>query len=257
MFRVYTVSNVSADPRSVIVSDGLADRPIPCLASYDERAAGDQVVAVRLDGGSWLVLGKIGADPTTLASITYGNGDPAGGGWRSSDALWLRDEGQGRRSLYVDTGSAIPFPATVSASSAAGWLTDLTGGSDFPRSGAVSATQADWFGAWFYQDLPTAVAAGLVTGMTVQVSRTVAGTNGPVPLFLGLHTATPGQVPTITAKWTPGVSLSPGGTAVIPIPAAQRALLGGYTSGGIAVYGSGAQWFAEYQQDADIVITYG
>ena len=80
MFRVYTVSNVGADPRSVVVSDGLADRAIPCLASYENRSVGDQVVAVRLDGGSWLVLGAVGPDDSPLVSLTYGNGDPTDGG---------------------------------------------------------------------------------------------------------------------------------------------------------------------------------
>jgi hypothetical protein len=105
--------------------------------------------------------------------------------------------------------------------------------------------------------LPAAVGAGLVTAMTVQITRTSGGVSASVPLFLGLHTATPGQVPVITSQWTPGVSLARGGTAVIPIPAAQRALLGSGTAAGIAVYGTGPQFYAEFETSAPIAITYG
>lgn len=257
MFHVYTVSSLGADPRSVVCSDGVTDRSIPCLASYSDRTVGDQVLAAQLAGGSWIVFDKIGADDSSLSDITYGNGDPAGGGWRSSNAVWIRDEGQGRRSLYIDTGNAIPFPATVPTTYAAGYRVDGTGQSENPRAGAISATSGDWFGAWFYADLVPAVGAGLVNSMTVQISRTDNGVVSAVPLFLGLHTATPGTVPTITSQWTPGVSLARNGTAVIPIPAAQRALLGSGAAAGVAAYGSGPQFYAEFEPSAPIVITYG
>lgn len=62
MFRLYTVTAATSDAAAVTCSDGYTDRDIPCLASYRDRTVGDRVLAVQLEGGSWCVLGKLGAE---------------------------------------------------------------------------------------------------------------------------------------------------------------------------------------------------
>lgn len=62
MFRYLTVTAATSDAAVVTCTDGSTSRDIPCLASYRDRTVGDRVLVVQLEGGSWCVLGKRGAE---------------------------------------------------------------------------------------------------------------------------------------------------------------------------------------------------
>lgn len=249
-----TVVSLGDDSSTVVVTDGTgAGLTVPCLVAYNPRLVGDRVLVTRLEGGGWLVHDAIGA---ARSPVSYGTGVPTGGGWRRSTTAYVRDNPDGSSSIYLDTAGSVPMPATVPASSAAGFLSNTTIRSPLPRAGAASATEADWFGAWYYTGLvDDAAAAGTVGAMRVKITRTSSGPLS-VPLFLGLHNEADGAPPNIVDPWATGISLPPGGSAAILIPSPQAAKLATGAARGIAVWGEGAFAYATYAATADITITF-
>lgn len=252
--RVMTVVALGSDSSTVVVSDGFeTGLTVPCLVAYNPRLVGDHVLVTRLEGGGWLVHDAIGA---TRSPVSYGVGVPTGGGWRTSTTAYVKDNPDGSSSIYLDTAGSVPMPVVVSATSAAGFLTNSTIRSPFPRAGAASVTQADWYGAWYYTSaIDDAAAAGTLGTMRVKITR---DTSGPlsVPLFLGLHNEADGVPPNITDPWSTGVSLPPGGSSSVLIPAPQAAKLKAGTAQGIGVWGEGTTAYATYAVTADITITF-
>ena len=217
--EILTVTGLSADLREVVVSDLTgSDRPVPCMASYHSRAVGDAVLVVQLAGGSWLVLGKIGADDTPDAAAS----------------------------------------AVISATLAAGWLTTGAATAPEPRSGADGDGSPDWLGAWFYAGQIAAACAGrTVTRMQVRISRTSwGGVDAPALLRLGLHSSD-GVQPALTQTWLPGFTLPRGGSALVTIPTAQTNALASGAVLGVGVWGNGPGEYAIYTTDADLSITFG
>lgn len=252
--QIMTVVALGPDESTVVVSDGSDDGiAVSCLVAYNPRLVGDQVLVVRLPSGSWLVVDAIGG---TRSPVGYGVGVPAGGGWRRSTTAYVRDNSDGSRSIYLDTAGSVPMPATVASTASSGFRSFSSARADTPRAGAESATSGDWYGAWYYSGgVQAAAAAGTVGTMRVKVTRTTAG-SGSRPVLLGLHAAADNATPTITDQWAADVSLVPGGSASILIPATQASKLASGAALGIAVWGEGTPAFAVYTADAPLTITF-
>lgn len=239
------------DPTEVLVSDGSSQWSVPCLSGYTRRAAGDLVLAVRLAGGDWLVLDKIGADETVVASVKSGTGSPpASDGLRKASQIWMGRNADGTASLYADMTTAAPAPVTVAATDAGTWV-----GSAGSRAAVVSSdTQV---AAWYYGGgIASACSGKLATAMRVTFSR--ADGSGPdmgAPLRIGLHNSTGFSQPTVTNVWDSGVQLWPGQSATVPIPSDQVALLADGTAAGLAAVGDTV--FCEYAATAPITINFG
>lgn len=252
--RVMTVVALGSDSTTVVVSDGFeTGLTVPCLVAYNPRLVGDQVLVTRLEGGGWLVHDAIGA---ARSPVSYGVGVPTGGGWRRSTTAYVKDNPDGSSSIYLDTTGSVPMPATIAATTAAGFLSFSTARVATPRAGAESATQADWYGAWYYGGaIQAAASAGTVGTMRVKITRTNTGT-GSRPLTLGLHSQDDEVQPNITDQWNPGVSLMPGGSTSVLIPVTQAGRLASGVAKGVAVWGEGVGQFATFSPAADITITF-
>lgn len=277
---VLRVIGVGEDGKSVVVTDEATETTMPCLDGYGLRTPGDMVLAVQLAGGAWVVLGRLGAEATSLAAlqetvasipavnVTWGDGPPSGSGWKSGSTVYARDDGDGDRTLYINLGAADPDPppvtkppkkrtATVSASDQGGWRESSSQSDDEVKAGAW--TGSDWYGAWFFgTDIEDAVAGRSVSKMTLTIARKddTSGWNRGVPIHLGLHNRTTRGRPTITNKWNPGIKLSRGEADTITLPATQRDRLASGSSRGIAIYGSGRNDYAAFSARAVIRITF-
>lgn len=246
-----TVVGIAEDPTQVLVTDGSAQWTVPCLAGYRRRRAGDLVLAVQMTGGDWLVMDKIGADETVVASVLSGTGSPpASNGLRKASQVWLGTNADGTTALYADMTTAAPAPAVVAATDAGTWV-----GSSGSRAALVSSdTQV---AAWYYGGGIAAACAGkLATAMRVTITR-VDG-SGPemgAPLRLGLHNLSEFGQPVVTNVWDTGVQLWPGQTVTVAIPADQVALLANGTTRGFAAVGDTV--FSEYAPTAPITINFG
>lgn len=249
--RLVTVVGIATDPTQVLVTDGSTQWTVPCLAGYQRRTAGDMVLAVQLAGGDWLVVDKVGSDPTVVASVKSGMGTPpASDGLRRASNVWFGRNADGTTALYADMTTAAPGPATIAATDAATWA-----GASGSRAGIVSSDVQ--VAAWYYGGAIAAACAGkLATAMRVTITRADgAGADMGAPLRLGLHNLTGFGQPTITDLWDTGVALWPGQTATVPIPSAQVALLAAGTAQGIAA--NGETVFCEYATTAPITINFG
>jgi hypothetical protein len=246
-----SVVGLAADPSQVLVSDGSSQWSVSCLAGYQRRKAGDVVLAVQLAGGDWLVVDKIGADPTVVGSVKWGTGAPsASDGLRRASQVWVGQNADGTTALYTDMTTAAPAPVTVTVTDAGTWV-----GSSGSRSAVVSSdTQV---AAWYYGGAIAGLCAGKsVTSMRVTVTRVDgSGPDEGVPLRLGLHAQGAFGQPTVTNVWDPQVPLWPGQTVTVDIPAGQVALLANGTAQGLAAASDVA--FCEYAATAPITITFG
>ena len=92
-----TVAGLTLDPARVIVTDGDARWDVDCLTSYTGRAVGDRILAVQLDGGTWLGLGRIGGTPTPAPDLTV----------VASDAVCWDGANRSRGALRVDSDRTV------------------------------------------------------------------------------------------------------------------------------------------------------
>lgn len=215
---ILLVVGIGDDPRDVVVGDDQSSRTIPCLASYSGRTIGDQVLAVQLSGGGWLVLGRIGADDATVPTSPTVQATSSRG-WAVTGDLSTAEPRTGSDGMGPDWFGAWFYSGGIAAACAGRTVTGMS----------VRIARA---------------ASG--------------GSPGPVRLQLGLHNQPDMvKPPTITAPWSPVVRLSRGQTVTVAIPSSQRAQLASGTATGITVTGTGPLESAVYSTAADIFITFG
>lgn len=262
--EVFEVLSLS-DDGGVIVSDGATERPMSCMTSYSPRAEGDVVMAAQLAGGSWVVLGSFGAaadvaDAPAPVVVQFSDAAPSGGGWELASDVYVRDDGDGARTVHLTIGSATPptNPATkvtITPSDAGGWRTISGEDSDNARAGSWSSPYGDWYGGFFYgTDIAAACSGKTVAAMTVTVSRSDAAHGvSKANVRLGVHDrATRGRV-TLTNKWNPEKTLAHDAKRTIDIPSTQRALLAAGTAKGVGVYGYGSNDYLLYKSSSGVI----
>lgn len=228
---VMTVLELADDPSKVTLDDGTGEplNDVPCLSSYDDRAAGDHVMVLKL-GSSWVVIGATGKVPTEegpdeaqiknwiqaaindadigpVVTVSRGSAaTPSGSGWIQASSLpWYRDDGSGNRSIYFPTGSSDPSPTQKPpppGTKRDPKLIDPVAARAYRTNGQQSSTllsgpatpwgsSARWTTAFFYGDaLHDALNAAPVDYVEMTLARISGpGWNRKEPLRLGMHGA--------------------------------------------------------------------
>ncbi|MFJ9113028.1 hypothetical protein [Streptomyces sp. NPDC102283] len=245
---------------------------VPCLASYRARARGDWVV-VR-PGARPVVLGRTAPDPgpidedairtvatevaldaQVVRAATWGTAAPAGTGWQTVTALFMRKNSAGKIELYgqvtaeTDPSPGAPgTPAPKAVTLTPSVIASYRGGSrDESRT---EAYQGDWTGrgnlrgGLFYgMSIAAACAGKTVASMKVSLSRVPgAGVNArrPVQLYLHAYTSPPSGQLGLGDGPEPVLSLSAGASGTATLPASWQVALAAGTARGLAVYADGS-----------------
>lgn len=253
------------------LGDGSLLLEVACPDSYRDRAAGDWV-AVRMSSRP-VVLWRLGADPAdtetdrlqtaatqaasdlqVVRAATYGTGAPAGTGWQTASAVYMRKV-DGKLELYFQVGDASdpspgtpsvpsPKPVSVSPSASGSWR----GGR--PDEYASTPVQGDWTGrgnrrgAWFYgSSIQNACSGKTVAKMTVAFSRRAgAGVNAkrPLHLYLHAHSSPPSGQLNLGSGPEDLLRLSAGAKGTATLPKSWASALASGSAKGLAIYASGA-----------------
>lgn len=224
----FTVSAVNDDDLTVNLDsgDGTPLNGVLCLSSYVNRNIGDLVVVVMFgpSTASWIVVGAYGAaapdlifqsdldaaingvkrlipDLPPTVSASMGNAAPTGSGWQQASVLpFMRDDGNGARSIYFQLGTAVtpsgppppppaatPDPVTIHPNNGRSYRT--SGQSD------PELIQGDWEGrpwtaALFYgNQIANACAGKTVKSIQLTLARQndSSGWNRSVTVHIGTH----------------------------------------------------------------------
>jgi hypothetical protein len=245
---------------------------VPCSSGYPaaSRKAGDWVT-VRSGPRPVVLWKRDSQDPDeavtdlkTLAAeaaselqqvraATYGTGAPAGSGWQTASAVYVRTVND-KLELYFQVGSGTgsptapdagaPAPVTVSPNSYGTWR----GGR--PDDYADYPTQGDWTGrgnrrgGWFYgTKIADACSGKTVASMKVAFTRrTGSGHNAkrPMHLYLHDHTSPPSGQLDLDAGPEELLSLSVGGKGTATLPSSWRSQLASGAARGLAIYYDGS-----------------
>lgn len=204
---------------------------LDAMSSYTNRLPGD-VVMIRSNGASWVIIGRAGGEADSSPSISWGYGSPEGDGWVDVTATYVHPDGRVyfRRSGtfsgdYTNTIST-PQPMIL-PSSDYNYIDDNLLDTSTPLQGTYDGTDAayaagPWSGAWIYGTQVTdAVAAKEVRSMEVRLERYQGdhGLDGPVSLRIYTHDHTD-KVSTLVTNFGPfaGPSLELGQSTWWPVP---------------------------------------
>lgn len=277
--EVMRVLEEADDPGRVTLDDGSGNpfNDVPCLASYTPRDAGDQVSVLKI-GNSWLVLGANGKDPSATmtedqvadmiraaipdvppagSSITYGSSAPTGTGWLTGSTVYVRDDGSGARSLYVQTsGGGTPTPpppppdgrpktVTITPDAAGSWRSNgQTSGSVLQgNASAWGGSSAYWTGALFYgTKIRDACSGRTVSSMKLTVGRASGtGWNAKTPVRVGTHhRQNKNSVTSLNNVYT-GTKLAWGGSATFELSSAIKAALASGDDWGLGITDTGSK----------------
>jgi hypothetical protein len=244
---------------------------VACPDSYRDRAAGDWV-AVRMSAKP-VVLWRLGDDPAetdtarvqaaaeqafqdlqVVRAATYGTGAPAGSGWQSASAVYMRKV-DGKIEVYFQVASVAdpspgtpavptPKPTTVSPTDSGSWR----GGR--PDEYASTPVQGDWTGrgnrrgGWFYGSaIQNACTGKTVASMKVAFARkSGAGVNAkrPMHLYLHSHSSPPSGQLNLGDGPEDLLRLSAGAKGSATLPASWRTALASGSAKGLAIYASGS-----------------
>ncbi|MEU4165575.1 hypothetical protein AB0F46_01655 [Streptomyces sp. NPDC026665] len=265
-----TVFDVTEDGKVNISMQGADIYGVACTDAYRNRKAGDTVAVRR--GAVPVVLWRLGDDPAdteqadieqiatqtaqdvqVVRAATYGTGAPAGSGWQTASAVYVRKV-DGKIEVYFQVASvadpspgtpSVPAPKAVSITPSASG----TWRSGRPDDYAAAPTQGDWTGrgnrrgGWFYgSSIQSACAGKTVSKMTVAFARkTGAGVNAkrPLHLYLHAHSSPPSGQLNLGSGPEELLSLSVGAKGTATLPAAWVAALASGTAKGLAIYAGG------------------
>lgn len=283
LFDYVTVTNLLVDGDvEVDFGDGNV-QSLPALDSYRDREVG-QTVRIQKDSElEWFVMGPVGGPDRTpppvelppTVTLQWGPGNPTGTGWAQSatTGIWVRDDGQGNRTLWVAMPPVAPAPSrkpreiVVPATNVQSWR----GGSIDGKYGAPvqgyhqsAAQYGFWSGGWGFPDLVSKLSGSTVTNLYFEVGRSSNshGISGNAPLHLWLATSpTFGDSPPARAyEWVESdadgkpLVMSRGTRTRFRFPDAMKAQLlsGAYLS--VIAYdtGTGSNYII-YTPDASIV----
>lgn len=244
---------------------------VACTDAYRNRKAGDTVAVRR--GAVPVVLWRLGDDPAeseqadveeiaqqaardvqVVRAATYGTGAPAGSGWQTASAVYVRKV-DGRLEVYFQVPSDAdpspgtpsvpsPKPVTISPTDSGTWR------SGRPDEYASAPTQGDWTGrgnrrgGWFYGSaIQNACAGKTVAKMTVAFTRkSGSGVNAkrPMHLYLHSHSSPPSGQLNLGDGPEDLLRLSVGAKGTATLPKSWATALASGSAKGLAIYASGS-----------------
>lgn len=253
------------------LGDGSLLLEVACPDSYRNRAAGDWV-AVRMSSMP-VVLWRLGDDPAiteaqdlqkaateaaqdvqVVRAATYGTGTPAGSGWQTASAVYMRKVDD-KIEVYFQVGDAsdpspdtpnVPTarPVTISPTASGSWR------SGKPDDYASTPVQGDWTGrgnrrgAWLYGSaIQNACTGKTVAAMKVAFARkSGAGVNAkrPLHLYLHSHSSPPSGQLNLGAGPEDLLRLSAGAKGTATLPKSWVTALASGSAKGLAIYASGS-----------------
>jgi len=266
-----TVFDVTEDGKVNLTMQGADIYGVACTDAYRNRKSGDTVAVRR--GAVPVVLWRLGDDPAdteqddiekvatqaaqdvqVVRAATYGTGAPAGTGWQTASAVYVRKVDD-RLELYFQVASVAdpspdtpsvpsPKPVTISPTDSGTWR------SGRPDDYASAPTQGDWTGrgnrrgAWFYGSaIQNACAGKTVAKMTVAFARkTGSGVNAkrPMHLYLHSHSSPPSGQLNLGDGPEELLSLSVGAKGTATLPKSWATALASGSAKGLAIYASGS-----------------
>lgn len=269
------VLELSDDPSQVTLDDGsgLPLNDIPCFASYDDRAPGDTVYVVKL-GNSYAVIGAVkapteegptetqirnwiqqainDADIPSEVGVSWGKADPAGGGWSRMESVWMKDDGDGNRSIYgklptVDPDPpppterppkppTTPDPKTITPTDRHSYRTNGQTNSGLIYGPATPwGSSARWTSAIFYgEKIQDACQGHSVAKMEITMARRGSlGWNRKIPLRIGLHDRkTEGKITQVDSAYVLA-RIAWNGKVTVPLKASFRDALASGAAWGV------------------------
>lgn len=266
-----TVFDVTEDGTVNLTMQGADIYGVACTDAYRNRAAGDTVAVRR--GAVPVVLWRLGDDPAdtdkadiekiatdaaqdaqVVRAATYGTGAPAGTGWQTASAVYMRKV-DGRLEVYFQVPSVAdpspgtpsvpsPKPVTISPTDSGTWR------SGRPDDYASAPTQGDWTGrgnrrgAWFYGSaIQNACSGKTVASMKVAFARkTGSGVNAkrPMHLYLHAHSSAPSGQLNLGDGPEELLRLSVGAKGTATLPKSWATALASGSAKGLAIYASGS-----------------
>lgn len=208
--RMMAVIGIGDDGLSVILNTGSSSNPAtaPCVVSYTDRQVGDQVLVAQLSRKNWLVLGVPGqqlvipdpAPPVIPPTVTVMMSEtaPTGTGWQQASVLpFVRDDGNGARSVYFQLGTPPPPPSQPPAQTPKPVSVAPNAIGSYRTTGQTDPglIQGDWYStrwwaAMFYgSDITAAIGSNTVDSMTLTVARLddTSGWNRSINVHCGSH----------------------------------------------------------------------
>lgn len=194
---------------TVELGDGTVD-DLPCAYSYWPRLEGQTVLIQRIYPSLRFVVGPIGGadrdfpeppeipdfpdipEIPPIPNVVWGNGNPSGSGWTQSGAisgLWVRDEGDGEHSIYVDMKAPVTPPTPkpppkpkppkkrkpiwVEASWVGAWRDGSSSNQNDgrPAQSKYVSSYGHWSGGWGFPDLAGIVGGDKVASMKLEIKR--------------------------------------------------------------------------------------
>jgi hypothetical protein len=244
---------------------------VACTDAYRNRKSGDTVAVRR--GAVPVVLWRLGDDPAeseqadveeiaqqaardvqVVRAATYGTGAPAGSGWQTASAVYVRKV-DGRLEVYFQVPSDAdpspgtpsvpsPKPVTISPTDSGTWR------SGRPDEYASAPTQGDWTGrgnrrgGWFYGSaIQNACTGKTVAKMTVAFTRkSGSGVNAkrPMHLYLHSHSSPPSGQLNLGDGPEDLLRLSVGAKGTATLPKSWATALASGSAKGLAIYASGS-----------------